>query len=80
MSSDDRSNKIVRWTIGLIVFLAPFAILLLTLTFLVFTGDLVRGRVTVLEFLELYILELVLFATSAYVLYRLTLRLFERQF
>lgn len=79
MSSGDRSNKIVEWAIGFIVFLAPLVILIFTLTFLAYTGDLVRGRVTVLELLELYIFELVLFATFAYALYRLTLRLVERQ-
>jgi len=40
---------------------------------LVLTGDLLLGRLTLLEFLELYIIDLVLFAVAGYGVYRLTL-------
>lgn len=79
MSPRDRSDRIVEFGIGVLVFLFPLVILLVTLAFLVYTEDLVLGRVTLLEFLELYLLELALFGIFSYALYRLTLRLVERQ-
>lgn len=57
--------------IGLLVLLAPALILVLALAFLAFTGDLLLGRVTPLELLELYVIELVSVAVLAYGLYRL---------
>ena len=65
--------------IALLVILAPALVLALTVGFLVFTGDLVLGRVTPLEFLELYIIDLVLIAGVGYAVYRLTLWLVENR-
>lgn len=79
MSPSKPFDKTVVLVIGVLVLLAPVVILLITLSFLVLAGDLVLGRVTLLEFLELYLIELVLFTGFAYALYRLMLTLVERQ-
>lgn len=75
MPRGDLYNRTVVLAIGLLVVLAPMVIIFFTLSFLSLTGDLVVGRLTLLEFLELYVLDLVLFGAFAYGLYRLTLRL-----
>jgi|SRR6056297_1089447 len=77
--SDDIPNRILLLAIGVLVVVAPVAILLITLGFLVLAEDLVLGRITLIEFLELYLLDLGLFVAFAYGLYRLTLALVERQ-
>ena len=59
--------------VGLLVVLAPALVLALIVGFLVLTGDLVLGRITPLEFLELYIIDLVLVVGVGYSVYRLTL-------
>jgi len=66
-------DRVVVLAIGLLVILAPALLLALTVGFLVLTGDLLLGRLTLLEFLELYIIDLVLFAVAGYGIYRLTL-------
>lgn len=57
--------------IGILVLLSPALILLITIEFLVFTGDLILSDVTLLELLELYIIDLMILAGVAYGLYRL---------
>lgn len=79
MPSSDFSNKIVALAIGLLLLLAPALILFFTISFLSFTGDLVVGRVTMIEFIELYLIDFVLFAVFAYGLYRLTKTLVSRK-
>lgn len=74
MALSDLSDKLVVLAIGVLVLLAPALIVLLTISFLTVSGDLVLRNVSLLEFLELYLLDLVLFAAFAYGLYRLTLR------
>jgi hypothetical protein len=61
-----------------LVLLAPALIVGPTLVLLVIMGDLVSGRVTLVEFLELYLLDLVLFVLFAYGLYRQMLWLVDR--
>jgi hypothetical protein len=73
MPSNNPQNRIAVLTLGLLVLLAPVVLLVLTLGFLVITGDLVLGRVTPLEFLELYIIDLVVLAVVGYGVYRLTI-------
>lgn len=73
MLSNSSQNRIVFLTLGLLVLLAPVVLLVLTLGFLVITGDLVLGRVTPLEFLELYIIDLVVLVAVGYGVYRLTI-------
>lgn len=77
MSSSGLSERLTVLLIGVVVIMAPVVIVLLTVAFLVFTGDLVLRRVTPLEFVELYLIDLALFAAFAYGLYWLTLRLID---
>lgn len=69
----DSRDHVVVLLIGLLVTLAPALLLALTVGFLVLTGDLVLGRLTPLEFIELYIIDLLLFVGAGYGVYRLTL-------
>ncbi len=79
MIRPESRDRIVLLAIALLVLLGPVLILVLTLGALVYFGDLVLGRVTLVEFLELYIIELLLFTGFAYVIYRLTLWLVVHQ-
>jgi hypothetical protein len=71
MRGPDIPDRVVLLLIGLLVLLSPVLILALTLAFLAFTGDLLLGRVTPLELLELYVIELASVVVIAYGLYRL---------
>lgn len=73
MLSDDSRNRLVLLSYGLLIVLAPVVFLFLTLGFLTFTGDLVLSQLTLLEFVELYIIELVVVVAFGYGIYRLTL-------
>lgn len=79
MGSSDGYDQFVVLAIGLLVLLAPALIIVLMISFLSITGDLVLGRLSLLEFLELYLIEFVAFSLIAYGLYRLTLRLVEQR-
>lgn len=79
MLRPESRHNLVLLAIGLLVLLGPVLIIVLTLGFLALTGDLLLGRVTPLEFLELYIIDVLLFGALAYGLYRLTLRLIDQQ-
>lgn len=73
MLSDDSRNRLVLMSYGLLILLAPVVFLFLTLGFLTFTGDLVLSQLTLLEFVELYVLELIVVVAFGYGIYRLTL-------
>lgn len=73
MPSNSSQNRIVLLVLGLLVLLAPIVLLVLTLGFLVITGDLILGRVTPLQFLELYIIDLLVLVAVGYGVYRLTI-------
>lgn len=73
MISNSSQNRIVLLILGLLVLLAPIVLLVLTLGFLVITGDLILGRVTPLQFLELYIIDLTVLVAVGYGVYRLTI-------
>jgi hypothetical protein len=73
MIPPESRDRLGLLAIGLLVLLGPVLILVLTLAALVFFGDLVLGRLTPVEFLELYIIELLLFTGFGYGIYRLTL-------
>jgi hypothetical protein len=75
----DSRDRLVLIAIGLLVLLAPALILVVTLGTLVLLGDLAFGQLTPVEFLELYLIDLVLFFVLAYGVYRLTLWLVKRQ-
>lgn len=79
MISSESRDRLVLLAIALLVLLGPVLILVLTLGALVFFGDLVLGQVTLVEFLELYLLELLLFIGFAYGIYRLNLWLVVHQ-
>lgn len=79
MISPDLRDRAIILAIGLLVLLSPVLFLAATLSFLILTGDLILGQVTLLEFLELYIIELILFIGLTYGLYKLTLWMVENQ-
>lgn len=66
-------DHVIILAYAVLILFAPVTLLVLTLGFLILTGDLVLGRLTPLEFLELYLLELIVFVGFGYGLYRLTL-------
>lgn len=72
MTSDKLRRKLATMAILLLVIFAPFVIIGTTLTFLILTGDLVRGEVSPLVFLELYVIELILVAIFTFGLFWLT--------
>lgn len=73
MLSPDSRDQFVLLLVGIFVLLAPVLIIALTLGALVIFADLVLGRITPVELLELYILDLLLFVVLAYGVYRVTL-------
>jgi hypothetical protein len=73
MALDDVPDRFVLMAIGLLLLLAPVVLIVTTFGLLVYTGDLILDGVTPLVFLELYLLEIGVFAVFAYVLYRLTM-------
>ena len=73
MVSIDSQNPVVLLVLGMLLLFAPVVLLALTLGFLVITGDLILGRVTPLEFLELYVIDLAVLLAVGYGVYRLTL-------
>lgn len=79
MLPDDPQDRVAFLVLGLLVLLAPIVLLVLTLGFLVITGDLVLGRVTPLEFLELYVIDLTVLLVVGYGVYRLTLWLVTKR-
>lgn len=79
MSESDAVNRLVVLAIGILVLLTPALLLATVFWFLTFTGDLVLREVTLLEFVELYLIELVLIAAVTYSLYRLVLWLAEHK-
>lgn len=65
-------ERFIVFAIGFLVLLGPMLILVLTLAALVLLGDLALGRISLFDFLELYIIDLTLFVGLAYGIYRLT--------
>lgn len=61
----DSRDYLVLLVIGLLVVLGPVVVLALTLGALVLFGDLALGRITPVEFLELYVLDLVVLVVLA---------------
>jgi len=71
MSLDDLPDRTLVAIIGLLVLLVPVCLLVLTVTFLSFTGNALEQELTLLEIVELYLLEVVVLAVFSYGLYRL---------
>jgi len=72
MASGDSRDRLVLLAYGVFFLIAPAVILAFTLAFLVITGDLVLGRLSLVEFLELYLIDLVIVGAFGYGFYRLT--------
>ncbi|MBX0294614.1 hypothetical protein [Haloarcula nitratireducens] len=79
MVSSDSQTRLSLLIIGLLVIFAPAFFVLLTLEFLILSGDLLLSDVTPLALLELYILDLVFLLVFAYAVYRVTSWTFEHQ-
>jgi len=73
MSQSGQRNTLVVLLVGLFLLFAPALFVVATLEFLILSGDLVLSEISPLEFLELYIIDLALFAGVGYGIYRLTL-------
>lgn len=71
MRIPEMPDRVVLLLVGVSVIFLPVILLGLTLGFLVFVGDLVPARLSLLELLELYVLELLVLGGFAYGLYRL---------
>ena len=79
MDRSSSCHRTVLLAIGLLVLFTPVLLLVITLWFLSLTGDLLLGKITLLELLELYVLDLLLVAGIAFAIYRLMVRLVEHQ-
>ena len=79
MFSPDSRDRLVLLVAGLLVLLGPAVVLVFTLGALALFGELALGRLTTVEFLELYLLDLALFLGFGYGIYRLTLWLVEHR-
>ncbi|WP_248895446.1 hypothetical protein [Haloplanus halobius] len=75
MDVPDLPDRVVLLLIGMLVLLSPALLLVVTFVFLAYTGDVVLGRMTVLELAELYLIDLLVLAGFGYGLYRLVRRL-----
>lgn len=79
MKSSDTRDRLVLIGIGLLVVLGPVVVLGLTLGILSLLGEVAFGRITAVELVELYIVDLLLLLGFAYGIYRLTLRMVRRR-
>ena len=79
MVSSDLQTRLSLLIIGILLIFAPAFFVLLTLEFLILSGDLLLSEVTPLELLELYILDLVFLLLFAYAVYRVTSWTFEHR-
>ena len=72
-------KRIALLVIGLVVLFAPALFVLATLEFLILSGNLALSEISLLEFVELYLIDLVLFVVLGYGVYRLTFWLIQNQ-
>jgi len=72
-------KRIALLVIGLVILFAPALFLVATLEFLILSGDLALNEISLLEFVELYLIDLLLFVVLGYGVYRLTLWLIKNQ-
>jgi hypothetical protein len=79
MDRSDSRERLGLIAIGLLVLLGPVLILVLTIEVLILFGDLTLSEISLIEFLELYIIDLIVFVGLAYGIYRLTLWLVENR-
>jgi TRAP-type mannitol/chloroaromatic compound transport system permease small subunit len=76
--TDRLRRRIKLVVVGVLLLLVPALILVATLGFLLVAEGLVIGELSLLELLELYVIELLLIAAIAYALYRLLGRSIRR--
>ncbi|KAA9398722.1 hypothetical protein Har1130_10940 [Haloarcula sp. CBA1130] len=72
-------KRLALLVIGLVVLFAPALFVVATLEFLILSGDLALSEISLLEFLELYLIDLLLFVLLGYGVYRLTFWLIKDQ-
>jgi len=72
-------KRIALLVIGLVILFAPALFLVATLEFLILSGDLALNEISLLEFVELYLIDLLLFVVLGYGVYRLTFWLIKNQ-
>lgn len=80
MTVPNSRNRLANIALGLLVLFAPVLILAVTLGTLVIFADLALGEITLIEFFELYVIDLLLFAVLGYGVYRLTLWMVTERF
>lgn len=80
MDPPESRNSVVVLLVGLFLLFAPALFVVITLEFLVLSGDITLSEITLLEFLELYLIDLVLLVGFGYTVYRLTLWVVENRF
>lgn len=71
MIPEDRRRKLLTIVITIFVLFAPLLILAATLEALILFGDIDGADLSLVELLELYLLDLVLLGLFAFVVYRL---------
>lgn len=79
MISSDSQTRLSLLLVGLLVIFAPAFFVLLTLEFLILSGDLLLSDITPLALLELYVLDLVFLLVFAYAVYRITSWTFQHR-
>jgi hypothetical protein len=79
MPVSSSQKRIALLVIGLVILFAPALFLVATLEFLILSGDLALSEISLLEFVELYLIDLVLFVLLGYGIYRLTFWLIKDQ-
>jgi hypothetical protein len=79
MPAAPSQKRIALLVIGLVILFAPALFVVATLEFLILSGDLALSEISLLEFLELYLIDLLLFVVLGYGVYRLTFRLIKNQ-
>jgi len=75
----EASDRLILVLVGLLLLLSPALLLLVTLAFLSITGELVLGRLTTLELIELYLIDFLLVGGILLAMFALLKRLLEHR-
>ncbi|MFA1611569.1 hypothetical protein [Halobellus rubicundus] len=79
MKSTDSRERLPLIAIGFLVLFGPAVILVITLEILILFGDLELSQITPVKFIELYIVDLILFTGLGYGIYRSSLWLVKNK-
>jgi len=79
MMQGDRRRKLAMLLIGLFFLFAPLLILVATLEALILFGEVDFADLSLVELVELYVLDLVLLGLFAFVVYRLARHFLETE-